>query len=218
MTEGEQHAGEQHDERNPQIADANELNPAGGRNGGGRSSDTKERQQPDQPVDQHDRRRERLGAGVRRGVRDADDVAANIAGEKVVEERGHQEGPGEVAEPDVDLLSLQEQAPSPGARGEHRCVGNQRCGSPLPAHVCELVEEGTTVGTAQQEREQAYTYDDLEDRQRGLHPEKFHGWLGSPGVRRSRGLEMITHGFRRPDSTGRGNDEPGVLDGKIEDD
>ena len=170
---------------------------------------------PDQPVDQHDRRRERLGAACRRGVRDADDVAADVAGEKVVEERCHQEGPGEVAEPDVDLLRLQEQAPSPGARGEHRCVGDQRCGGPLPAHVCELVEEGTTVGAAQQEREQAYTYDDLEDRQRGLHPEKFHDWLGSPGVHRSRGLEMIAHGFSqaRLDSTSV-HDEPGVLDGK----
>ena len=44
-------------------------------------------EQADAAVDQHDGRRERLGPGGRRRVGDADDVAADVARQEIVEER-----------------------------------------------------------------------------------------------------------------------------------
>ncbi len=41
-------------------------------------------------IDQHHGRREGLGPGGRRGIGDPDDVAADIAGQEIVEERGDQ--------------------------------------------------------------------------------------------------------------------------------
>ena len=181
MAEREQHAGEHDNERDPEIADTHELYPAGGRNRRGRGAEAEERQKSNQPVDEDHGRGERFRAGVGRRVRDADDVATDVAGKKIVEERGNQEGLREMAQPDVDLLRLQQQAPSPGAGRQHRRIGEQGGGSPPPAHVCELAEKGLTIGTAQQEGEQAYTYDDLEDRERGLHAEALHKVDGIPG-------------------------------------
>ncbi len=69
---------------------------------------------------QHDRRRERLRAGGPRRVADADDVAADVRRQEVVEERRDQVRVDQRAERHRDVLRAQQQRPAPGADQDHR--------------------------------------------------------------------------------------------------
>ena len=65
-------------------------------------------------VDRHHGERRRGGAGEPRAVADADDVAADVAGQEVVEEGGDEVGRREVAQAGREALGLEQQPPAPG--------------------------------------------------------------------------------------------------------
>ena len=74
----------------------------------------------------HDRRRQRLRSRRACRVADADDVAADVRGEKVVEERRDEERIEEPPERRRDVLRAEQKVPAPHADDDHQEVEPQR--------------------------------------------------------------------------------------------
>ena len=82
--------------------------------------DEDEAEQADASIDEHDRRRQRFRTGRRRRIGNPHHIAADIAGQKVVEERGDEERRGQRAEREMDVLSAEKEAPAPGTDQNHQ--------------------------------------------------------------------------------------------------
>ena len=77
-----------------------------------------EAHQAEAAIDEDDGRGERLRAGRPRRVADADDVAADVARQEVVEEERDEVRAGEMVGRDVHILRIEQQLPAPDA-GHH---------------------------------------------------------------------------------------------------
>jgi len=89
-----------------------------------------ERHEPEAPVHQYDRRGQRLRAGGPGGVADADDVAADVARQKIVRERRDQKRPEQPAPGHPHVLCLEQDMPAPCAGDHVQGVERQRHGEP----------------------------------------------------------------------------------------
>ena len=119
-------------ESRPQHACANDP-PGVTQSGPDRSANGSHKHEPeksDTPVEQNHGRRKRFGSRSRRRVSDADDVAADIAGQEIIEERGDEERRCQFPEPEDEPLCSEEHSPAPGARENHRQIKRKRAEQP----------------------------------------------------------------------------------------
>ena len=125
------------DERNPDVLHPLQPNAEVPRQRGGYRGQDEQRNQAEDPVDEDHRRRERLGAGKRRRIGDAHNVAPDIARQEIVEKRGDEKRLGQRAQADVDRLQPEQQPPAPRADREHEPVDAKRGDSPRRIHLPE---------------------------------------------------------------------------------
>ena len=111
-------------------------------------------EQAEPAVDQHDGGRQRLGAGGLRRVGDPDDVAADVAGQEVVEEGRDEKRLGQEAEGKADVLGAQQHAPAHGAGQHHHQIEPERRHQPGRRRLARDAPQTRDVHPRKQQREQ----------------------------------------------------------------
>src|SRR4029079_7038389 len=188
-------------ETGPQNAGADRAHrhPLHDRGAGGR--DQREPEHAQTAIDQHHGSRERLGAGRLGRVGDTDHVAADVAGQEIVEERRDEERLREKAERQAHVLRAPQDAPSERARQQHRQVEQQREGEPSERRLPRHAPQARHVDPREEQREQSDADDGLDQRdgERTAHsnPSNLSRMLQLP-VRQMRILMIAPEPFFEP--------------------
>src|SRR4029079_7808187 len=191
-------------ETGPQDAGADRAHrhPLHDRGAGGR--DQREPEHAQAAIDQHHGGRERLGACRLGRVGDPDHVAADIAGQEIVEERRDEERLREKAERQAHVLRAQQHAPPQRAGQQHRQVEQQREGEPSERRVPRDAPQARHVDAREEQREQSDADDGLDQRdgERTAHsnPSNLSRMLQLP-VRQMRILMIAPEPFFEPRGT-----------------
>ena len=112
------------------------------------------RQQAEPAVDEDDGRRQRLRSRGLRRVGDADHVAADVAGQEIIEELRDQERLEQPPDGDVDVLRLEENPPPPRRGEDVDEEDDQRDRQPPQRGAARDLPEVADVDAREQQREQ----------------------------------------------------------------
>ena len=155
---------EEHREAEPDDRRADWTGAA--RESGARGGDQAERDHAESAIDEDDGRGERSRARRPGSIRHPDDVAADVAREKVVEERGDQERLGESAGGRMNALRVQQHAPPPRADPDHGRVGGRRASDPEQVRAARERPQTPDVAAGEEQRDQTDAENRLEEESR----------------------------------------------------
>ena len=121
-----------------------------------------ERHEPEHAVREDDERRDRLRSGRPCRLADADHVAADVAGQEIIEEQRDEKRSEERTRAHIHVLGVQEDVPSPDTHQHVDEIDRQRGGQPRQRRLARAGPQPADVDLREEQREQDDAHGELD--------------------------------------------------------